>query len=221
MALRLSTGFRDKQLGVRTSQITNGNFDSDTTGWTAVDATLASVAGGVNSTNALEITETGGVNPGKAYQDFTTVVDRIYKLTYYFKKGTADQGRVLIGTTGDEDAIHDTGALTDAAWTAKTILFQATETTTRVTLQSDDATVGETSLFDELIMDEVMDGFRDLMRNCKIAVYTGSQPADADTAASGTLLVTITESGGANGLTFDDASSGSISKAASETFSQF
>lgn len=39
--------------------------------------------------------------------------------------------------------------------------------------------------------------FADAFANCVIDIYTGSQPSTADTAASGTLLVTITNNGGA------------------------
>lgn len=67
--------------------------------------------------------------------------------------------------------------------------------------------------------------FKDLFQDGIIEIYSGSQPADADTAESGTKLLRITESGGAftpgtatNGLEFGDASGGSISKAAAETW---
>lgn len=68
--------------------------------------------------------------------------------------------------------------------------------------------------------------FKDLLADGVLAIYSGSQPADADTAESGTLLVLITESSGAftggvatNGLEFGDASSGVIAKASAETWS--
>lgn len=217
MTMRLSTGFRNKQLGISASIASNGTFDSDTTGWTASNATLASVAGG-QSGNALEITETGGVSPGQAYQDITTVIGRVYKLSLYFKAGTSSAGSFLIGTTGSPSAIYDSGALSDASWTQYTVTFIATDTTTRITLQTDDPTATETSLFDELVLDEMLDGVKEILRGCKIALYSGSQPASADDAASGTLLCTITESGSGTGLTFEDAASGAITKATAETW---
>lgn len=51
-----------------------------------------------------------------------------------------------------------------------------------------------------------------------IAIYTGTQPASADTGATGTLLGTVSVNGGGTGLTFDAASAGVISKAAAETW---
>lgn len=218
MALRLSTGFRNKQLGTNVGIQANGTFDTDTSNWTAVDATLSSVAGG-QSGNCLQVAESGGVNPGQAYQDITTVIGRVYKLSVYFKAGTAAEGRVLVGNSGDASAILDSGALSDADWTQHTFVFIATDTATRITLQSTDATAGETSLFDELVLNEILDGVKEIMRGCMIAFYSGAQPASADDAASGTLLFTLTESGdGVTGLTWEDAADGVLSKNAAETW---
>jgi len=106
MALRISTGMRNRILGINTDKITNGAFTSDTTGWTAVTATLSS-AGSGQAGNCLRVTETGSANPGKAYQDITTKVGHLYKLSLYFKKGTADNGKYMIGTTADENIIYE------------------------------------------------------------------------------------------------------------------
>ena len=65
MALRLSTGFRNKILGQTASLLLNGSFDSATTSWTGSGATLASVASG-QSGNCLEVTSSGAAL-GQAY----------------------------------------------------------------------------------------------------------------------------------------------------------
>jgi len=61
--------------------------------------------------------------------------------------------------------------------------------------------------------------------NGVLRIYSGVQPTSADDATSGTLLLTITESGNAfvhgatdNGLNFGAPSLGIISKAAAETW---
>ena len=46
MAIRLSTGIRNKMLGINTEMITNGGFTTDYTGWTASNATLSSAGSG-------------------------------------------------------------------------------------------------------------------------------------------------------------------------------
>ena len=136
--------------------VQNGDFTVDTDpppGWTASGSTLTTDAGGQVG-NMMTVASNGN-NLGKAYQDLTTVVGKIYKLELYFKKGTADDGKYMIGTTGDEDAIYDSGALSDAAWAAKSHAFEATATTTRITMQTTDATDTETSLFDEIACYEI------------------------------------------------------------------
>lgn len=61
--------------------------------------------------------------------------------------------------------------------------------------------------------------FKDVMQDGVLGLYSGGQPADADTAESGTLLVLITVSSGAfvadaegNGLEFGTAAAGVIAK---------
>jgi len=66
----------------------------------------------------------------------------------------------------------------------------------------------------------------DLFRNCVIDVFTGGQPPTADTAETGTKLVSITLSSGAftggvaaNGLNFGNVAAGVLSKASGEVWS--
>lgn len=66
---------------------------------------------------------------------------------------------------------------------------------------------------------------KDIMADGVLRIYSGSQPANADAAVAGTLLVEITVDGGAfvhgaqaNGLYLDDASSGAISKPSGVTW---
>lgn len=61
--------------------------------------------------------------------------------------------------------------------------------------------------------------FRDIFKNCVLEIYSGSQPATADTAESGTKLLRITAASGAfsagspaNGLHFGAPSAGVIAK---------
>jgi hypothetical protein len=218
MALRTSPGLKNKLLGINTNKLSNGAFASDTTGWTAVTADLTAAAGG-QVTNCLQIAESGGAAAGQAYQDVTTKIGHLYRLDVYFKKGTADGGKIMIGTTGDPNAIYESVALTDAAWALKQIWFLATATTTRITFESTDATAGETSLFDEAVLVSLSRSVQDIFKDCFIDIYTGSQPATANLAPSGTLIATIFSDGAAAGLEFDDAVAGVLSKKSTETWS--
>lgn len=60
---------------------------------------------------------------------------------------------------------------------------------------------------------------KDIFKNGVLKIYSGSQPATADAAATGTLLATVTVGSGAftagqpaNGLSFGDSSGGVVSK---------
>ena len=142
------SGFSDGT-STPTSATTFSDAFSATTEWTATDSTLSSVAGG-QAGNCLQIAESGGTNPGEAYHDVTTVIGQVYRLIYYFKKGTADNGKVTIGTTADPTSLSAGTNHSDADWTKYEIEFTPAATTTRITLISNDATAGETSLFDTL-----------------------------------------------------------------------
>jgi hypothetical protein len=218
MALRVSTGFRNRMMGLADEKITNGGFDSTTTGWTAVNASLASVASG-QAGNALEISESGGANPGKAYQDITVDLNNTYVFTGYFKKGTADNGKIMIGTTGVEAYYWDSGNLSDAAWAKKAFAFIPEGTTVRITLQTNDATIGETSYFDTVSVVTASGSFGTIFNEGLLKIYSGSQPTLADDAPSGTLLVTISDAGTGAGLEWNTVASGAITKKTAQTWS--
>jgi len=68
-------------------------------------------------------------------------------------------------------------------------------------------------------------GIKEAMTDGVLRLYSGAQPASADTAVAGTLLVEVTLDGGAfshgsatNGLEFDAPAAGVLSKAAAETW---
>lgn len=134
----------------RTELVSNGSFNSATTGWTANASTLSSVAGGYVS-NCLSVASSGSA-AGRAYQDITTEIGELYFFTGYFKKGTSTSGKITIGTTSTPSSLYDSGNISDLTWTKYVKFFVATSTTTRITLQTNDATINLTSLFDEVYM---------------------------------------------------------------------
>lgn len=218
MTLRLSTALRNQLLGITTNLVSNGTFTSDTTGWTASNATLSSEPG-EQSGNCLRVTESGGASAGQAYQDITTKIGHTYKLSAYFKIGTAASGRIMVGTTSVQNSLVDSGELTDSIFTLKTYLFIATSTATRITFQSTDATAGEYCDFDTVVVDCIDSGFQEIFKDGLIEVWSGTQPTGADSAPTGTLLCTFYSDGSSAGLEFDDAATGVLSKKSTETWS--
>lgn len=61
-------------------------------------------------------------------------------------------------------------------------------------------------------------GFKGALHLGFIAFYSGPQPLTADSAASGTLLGTVSVNGTGTGLTFENPVAGVISKAAAEAW---
>jgi hypothetical protein len=115
--------------------VTNGTFDTNTTGWTAGNtATLASVSGELEITNG---------NLGSASQSVTVVVGRTYRVTATVTDGTAAAG-FDIGTPGDADAY---GAFTAGAVSTDIV---ATDTTLILTAYVNSAVAAETALFDDI-----------------------------------------------------------------------
>lgn len=114
--------------------VVNGNFDSGTTGWTAVNGATLSVVDG-----ALRITN--GAPNGRAYQAVPTVPGQEYQVSVTIGGGTS--GRLVrIGTTqGTASYLAFTG-------TGGTGTFIATTATTYITLMLDNATVGKYGDFD-------------------------------------------------------------------------
>lgn len=203
MAANFSDGLLNKGAGEVVNLIANGTFDTDTTGWTATDATLAVDAG------ALKITNSGAAQ-GKAVVDVTTTVGALYALDFMVTGGDGGGVSVMIGTTADEDAISTlSGFATDAAKGA----FVATETTTRLTFVNTSAVAAEFNTIDDVVVDHKIDGYRDVFNGGGMNFYTGSRSASANDAAPGTLVSEVTGPNGA-GLEFDGAVSGVLSKPA-------
>jgi hypothetical protein len=219
MPFRRSSGLVNRQSGYGNNILSNGDFETDPNiEWTASDATLTSIAGGQIG-NALQISDAGGINPGQCHQDFITQIGRIYEVTGYFKKGTGVSGSIQIGTVGTQNSIYDSGPLTDANWTKKSIRITAMQITTRLALINDNGIASETSLFDEFTFTDISARMTSILNLAKINIYTGPQVADADNAAAGGLLVTISNNSSATGLTFAAADGGIINKPSNEIWS--
>jgi len=124
------------------------------------------------------------------------------------------------------DVITCSGATSPANDTSLTDTKVATVAALLLTLDDLAVTTGEIFAAATLMAAATGGSLKDIFRNGILYIYSGSQPATADTAASGTNLVKITESSGvwgagaeANGLEFGDYSAGTLSKCADETWS--
>jgi len=139
---------------------------------------------------------------------------------------TRDAGSWITDGFVAGDIIKVTGCTTAANDTALTDL--RIKTVAALTLTFDGAVINtDEALAAAGVICAAKGGcLKDIFRNGILYIYTGSQPATADTAASGTNVVKITDSSGAwvagaeaNGLEFGDYSAGTLSKCADQTWS--
>ena len=159
--------------------------------------------GGVPARHVASITETtiAAVDGGGSADTFTDSGDG------FVDAGFAVGDSILVmGFTGANAGSHGPFTLTDVAAGTLTVA-------TGSIIASDEA--GESVTIVALTGGSLKDIFKDGV----LKIYSGSQPATADAAATGTLLCTITVGSGAfvagavaNGLEFGAASSGAISK---------
>lgn len=211
MTLRISTGLRNKLCGINSNKVTNGTFASASyTGWTADDAnTTLDATGDVLTVTA--VTDAGyattaaiTVKPGHVYQ---------IKGDITVGSGTAQQ--LAVGTTAGGT---DLASITTAG-TGKEAFFRTGSSTTSVYV-SCHAGIGENHDYDNIELVSQSRAIQDVFNKGQIKIYTGTQPSSADSAPSGTLLVTIDAGGGdGTGVTWDDAASGVLSKDSAETWS--
>lgn len=218
MTLRISTGAKNKQLGFSTNLITNGTFDSATTGWTAATATLTYVAGPTDGrANVMSV----GTAAGYGHQAITTEIGRKYMLSLLYDAVSGQTGSVTVGTTAGGTQLADTGLLSSTgAWRTIYVVFTATATTTYINLKCT-GTATPCIYYDSVELYDISNAFKDMFNLCFMDIYAGTQPASADDASTTyTKLVTISNASSATvGLTWDDATAGTIAKKTGETWS--
>ena len=155
--------------------ITNGGFDVDTSAWTALYGSNASVAGG-QSGKCLQLTTDANFN--FTNQTFTTVPNRTYQVTFYTEGGTT-YGWVWIGTVpgtgaGSRDLYSPGGAIIVGSWTLQTITFVARTTTSTIMFGAYGN--GVTAYFDTVSVQEVIGAQSygpNLLTDGDLEVWTG------------------------------------------------
>lgn len=121
--------------------ISNGEFDTDTTGWTGFNATLSVVSGQL----VVTVVASG---LSYAYQEFTTIIGETYNVSVdYVTDGVTGNSFILLGTSqGASDLLSIAMESTIGTFTSS---FTATSTTSFISLAtSSSALLGETNTFD-------------------------------------------------------------------------
>lgn len=138
-----------------TTIVTNGDFTTDTTGWTEASSTsISSVAGG-QSGNCLQVTNVG-TNYGYAYQTITVIPGARYYYSFYVKNGTGTPLFYLGTALGGSQYLA--GLYDEAAWAQKTGSFTATTDTLYIRAGNRTNTDTATALIDTITIQEVQGG---------------------------------------------------------------
>ena len=204
---RASKGHALRPVSYGDELVTNGTFDSDTSGWTSSSAFTATLN---QSAGELSVTSTG--NYGRALQAITCEIGKIYSLTCDVTEvGTTALVVVAIASSGTvNNAVFLKNDITSTQ--TVTAIFVATQQTHYVSVGNQDVNTGVTSKFDNISVKEVLfdqpDGTLTLFEhpeNIPRVEY------DADGNRLGLLVEElrtnlITDSSGASS---DDATSGS------------
>ena len=140
---------------------------------------------------------------------------------------TASSNRVADSSNGlldlgfrpsDVVQISNSGASNDG-------YFSVTSVQTDGSYMTISSVTGDESSDADLQVDGMGKGFKEIFRHAILDIYSGSCPSDADSAETGTKLVSITVDGGTltkgtstNGLDWETPSAGAIAKSTSETW---
>ncbi len=87
---------------------------------------------------------------GYAYYAIHTEVGKMYRVTAYFKRGTAANGQIKIGTSIDSTNLYYSGVLSDTDWKQYSGTFRAADPITYITLVNLTSVKGQTSFFDTI-----------------------------------------------------------------------
>ena len=210
MTIKLSEGLRKRLLGESYNKTTNGSFSTDVTGWTATNATPTSTTGGQDG-NCLTLTASTN-SVATVHQDIAVTVGQVYRLDVYFKRGTAASGSYKLGTDVTPTLYFTSSALIDTDWVKHSTVFITTNTTLRITLQSDTATTGTNSLFDEVKLYQASGSFADIFSDCYLSIYDSTnpsptQPVTANEAISDNELIRLTLNSTTDGFSFSKITS--------------
>lgn len=134
--------------------IVNPTFDVDTTGWSAVDATLASIAGG-QSNNCLQMTRTGGVGQSASQALAGWTAGNLYHVGAYARSGTSGNGAARLAVSGVAAEGYIIDFTSSGAWVLQSGYRTAQTTGNRMYLIKNNDTAG-TMLFDESFIYQVL-----------------------------------------------------------------
>jgi len=156
-----------------TNLLTNGGFDSTTTGWSenpAGDTTAALVTGGIWG-NCVQITRDTGDLQG-IDQVISLTIGNMYSLALWVQSGTSgDESFICNINENGVDNRHQLAGSSLAAWAHHQMSFTVIDTCNQIHIYKASATAG-TMLFDQVSVVDITSGVVD-MRFSEVPRYSG------------------------------------------------
>ena len=110
-----------------TELVTNGTFDSDTTGWAATNGATLTQQNNGNPGGNINVAS-GPISNGYAYQSNTVVIGKYYTLSFDHYHVDGSEGYVNIGTTTGASQYVYQPLGTSSSWTTYSFTIKATST---------------------------------------------------------------------------------------------
>jgi hypothetical protein len=141
--------------GINTQLVTNGTFDSNTTGWSTGHASISSVSGGIDGNNCLQVTATDTSGSNWAQQlvsGFTS--GRCYTFCASVKSGTSGNQAFEFKVMNGGQTLENAKVIgtSSANWTTYAGSFIATGTSHYFMLMKNSTTNSATMLFDSAMI---------------------------------------------------------------------
>ena len=178
--------------------VQNPDFDSDTTGWTATNCTIASVAGG-QSGNCLEITRVAAAASHATQLMTGLVIGSAYRFSAYVKSGTSGDETFTIAVKVPASTLVAVTGTSSGTWTKYEGTFTAESTSYLIFLQKVTPTAG-TMLFDTAVVEIDASTFRWKTSDTAAGTWeaTGVETASTPTDLSNGAQVLFTGGNGAD-----------------------
>lgn len=141
-----------------TNLLTNGGFDSATTGWIAYQCSLASIVGGIYG-NCLELTRSSGTNQD-AQQNLTLSLGNLYNVDGWVKSGTSGNEAGDFGAWDLGGSVLSQAFTSSDVWTFYDGEFTCGNASMSVGVNKASETPG-TMLFDQVRLVDITEGVLD------------------------------------------------------------
>ncbi|MCP4991826.1 MAG: hypothetical protein GY928_38935 [Colwellia sp.] len=137
--------------------VTNGDFSDTSTSLKPYKSTLLSVPDG-QAGNCIKITANENAT-GYGYFAIPTQIGKKYKFAAYYKRGSASNCQIKVGSTVDGSSLYYSGTPSNPDWVQYGVTFTASKKETYITLINLTSVKGQTSLFDTVSLHEIEQGF--------------------------------------------------------------